>query len=105
MERTLIANLGSRIGEKVHIAGWVHNFRRLSKFGFLLLRDASGIAQIVVEKEQLEGLAAVLDESVLEIEGLVVAEKNAASGYEIHQPVITVLSPVTEAVPFPINKA
>ena len=105
MERTLIANLGSRIGEKVHIAGWMHNFRRLSKFGFLLLRDASGIAQIVVEKEQLEGLAAVLDESVLEIEGLVVAEKNAASGYEINQPVITVLSPVTEAVPFPINKA
>ena len=105
MERTLIANLGPRVGEKVLIAGWMHNFRRLSKFGFLLLRDASGIAQIVVEKDQLDSLAAIQDESVLQVEGLVVAEKNAASGYEIHQPVITIISPVTEAVPFPINKA
>ena len=105
MERTLIANLGQRVGERVLIAGWMHNFRRLSKFGFLLLRDASGIVQVVVEKDQLDSLAAIQDESVLQVEGVVVAEKNAASGHEIHQPIITIVSPVTETVPFPINKA
>ncbi|HKV91299.1 MAG TPA: aspartate--tRNA(Asn) ligase [Candidatus Angelobacter sp.] len=106
MERTRIVNLSSRIGEKVLIAGWMHNFRRLAKFGFLLLRDVSGIAQILVEeKDQLDALGAIQTESVLQVEGLVVAEKNAASGYEIHAPVITIVSPVTAVAPFPINKA
>ncbi len=106
MERTLITNLNSCIGEKVRIAGWMHNFRRLSKFGFLLLRDATGIVQIVVEaKDQLDFLVGISEESVLQIEGRVAAEKNVASGYEIHEPLITVISPVTEVAPFPINKA
>src|SRR5437870_331320 len=106
MERTLVENLGQHIGERVRIAGWMHNFRRLSKIGFLLLRDVTGIAQIVVDtKEQLEALAAIQDESVLEVEGVVVAQSNAPDGYEIHQAIVTVVSPVTEVVPFPINKA
>jgi len=105
MQRTLVANLAQHIGERVRIAGWMHNVRRLSKFAFLLLRDVSGIGQAVVDtKEQLDLLSTLQDESVLEVEGLVVSEKNAPNACEIHEARVTVVSPVTEVVPFPINK-
>jgi nondiscriminating aspartyl-tRNA synthetase len=106
MNRTPIAELNRHLNQTVRISGWMHNFRRLSKFGFLLLRDVTGVAQIVVTaKDQLDALAALQDESVLEIEGTVVVEKNAPLGYEIHEPSLVIVSPVTEVVPFPINKA
>jgi nondiscriminating aspartyl-tRNA synthetase len=106
MQRTYVADLHQHIGERVSLSGWMHNFRRLSKFGFLLLRDVTGIGQAVVDtKEQLEVLASLQDESVLELEGLVVSEKNAPNACELHNVVIKVVSPVNEVVPFPINKA
>jgi len=106
MERIYARHLPSHVGEEIRIAGWMHNLRRLGKFAFLLLRDASGIAQVIVDSpDQLKILNDVQDESVLAIDGKVVAEKNAPSGFEIHNPRITVLSPVNEVVPFPINKS
>lgn len=105
MERTLVAQLGEREGQEVLLSGWMHTIRRLSKFAFLLIRDASGVAQVIVDsKEQLSLLAELQDESVLEVVGTVVAEPNAPNGFEIHKPRIRLLSPVRDVVPFPINK-
>ena len=98
------SELQHHIGERVTVAGWVHNLRLLGRANFLLLRDATGIAQVFmdkVERQQAEGL---LPESVVEIEGTIVAEAQARGGVEVHQPEIRVLSPVTEGLPFPINK-
>jgi nondiscriminating aspartyl-tRNA synthetase len=98
------SELQHHIGERVTVAGWVHNLRLLGRANFLLLRDATGIAQVFmdkVERQQAEGL---LPESVVEIEGTVVAEAQARGGVEVHQPVIRLLSPVLEGLPFPINK-
>lgn len=106
MKRTLVADLPSTAGNEVQIAGWMHTVRRVGKLAFLLLRDVSGIGQVVVDsKEQLDLLSKLGDESVLEIQGTVVAEKQAPGGFEIHGPRIRVLSPVTDPMPFPINKA
>jgi len=106
MKRTFVADLPSNAGRAVLVAGWMHTVRRVGKLAFLLLRDVSGIGQIVVDsKEQLDLLSGLQDESVLEIEGTVVAERQAPGGFEIHSPRMRVLSPVTDPVPFPINKA
>ena len=48
VDRIWTADLGGHVGERVRLAGWVHRVRRLSKFSFLILRDASGLAQIVL---------------------------------------------------------
>ena len=104
MERIFGSELGQRVGERVRLAGWLHNLRALGKLNFLTLRDASGIVQIVLTKAELDQLGGALPESVLEVEGVVVAEPQAPGGFELHSPAITVLNRVAEALPFPINK-
>ncbi len=106
MERVYARDLRSHVGEEIRIAGWMHNVRRLGKFAFLLLRDVSGIAQVIVDsQDDLKLLNQLQDESVLGIEGTVVAEKNAPGGFELHKPRIELLSRVEVVAPFTINKA
>jgi nondiscriminating aspartyl-tRNA synthetase len=45
-ERVPCAALADHAGRRVLLAGWLHRWRRLSQVGFLVLRDASGLAQI-----------------------------------------------------------
>lgn len=104
MERIYASELGEKIGQEVRVAGWVHNLRRLGKVNFLTVRDRSGIFQVFLTKPEAEQLDDVLPESVIELTGLVVAQPQAPDGYEIHQPAITVLSRVTEGLPFSINQ-
>ena len=51
MERTLAADLSAHVGQRVRLAGWVHHQRQLAQVAFLLLRDRSGVAQVVVTDE------------------------------------------------------
>ena len=48
MERTWTVDLGSRAGEVVLLKGWLHRLRILSSVTFLVLRDARGLAQVVI---------------------------------------------------------
>jgi nondiscriminating aspartyl-tRNA synthetase len=104
VQRLLGSQIGHHVGERVRLAGWVHNVRLLGAANFLRLRDASGVSQAFFQKHEAEQLAGLLPESVVEVEGTVVAEAQAPGGFELHQPKVTVLSPVTEGLPFPINK-
>jgi nondiscriminating aspartyl-tRNA synthetase len=106
MQRIPTKELKEHLDERIKIAGWIHGLRQLSKVNFLLLRDATGFAQVVVDsKPQMQMLSKLHMESVVEVEGKVVAEKNAPGGFEIHAPEIRVVSEVKDVVPFPINKA
>ena len=104
MERIYGAELGKYAGQKVKVAGWVHNLRKLGKVNFLTVRDVSGIFQVFLTKAEATQLEDLLPESVIEIIGDVVAEPQAAGGYEIHHPEITVLSRVAEGLPFSLNQ-
>jgi aspartyl-tRNA synthetase len=42
------------IGEKVRIAGWVHNYRDHGGIIFLDIRDHYGLTQVVIPEENLE---------------------------------------------------
>jgi nondiscriminating aspartyl-tRNA synthetase len=101
MERIWSTAIGAHVGERVRLAGWLHRLRQLSNVSFLILRDGKGLAQIVVEDSALaERLAAMNAETVLAVEGLVVAEAQAPGGVEIHQPSVEVLSPAVAPPPF-----
>jgi len=98
--RTLARELPQHIGEHVLLQGWLHHQRHLKAVDFLLLRDRSGIAQIVVEAPELrDTLAAMPHERVLEIRGNAVASPQAPHGVEIHDPQVTVLSEGSEEPP------
>ncbi len=101
MERILASELPAHAGERVCLQGWLHRLRRLSEVTFLVLRDASGLAQVVVHDRALdESLAALNAESVLTVEGLAVAMPQAPGGVELHEPSIDLIAPAAEPPPF-----
>ena len=60
MERIVTTELATQAGRRVRLAGWVHHVRHLRAVTFLILRDGSGLAQIVVEEAAAAGLTDVL---------------------------------------------
>ncbi len=99
--RIWTTSFAAQAGQTVRLAGWLHRLRRLSGVSFLLLRDGWGVAQIVIEDPStVELLAALHNEAVLSVTGVAVAAPQAPGGVEVRDPVIEVLSPAHEALPF-----
>lgn len=97
--------LREHIGQRVVVHGWLHNLRALGRINFILVRDGHGIAQAVTQDENvLIALRGARDESVIAVEGVVVAEAQAPGGFELHDITLRVIAPVTETLPFPLNK-
>lgn len=100
-ERVWSTEVGEHVGEEVRLAGWLHRFRRLSHVSFLIVRDAWGLAQVVVEEGALvERLAKLHHESVIEVTGVAAANAQAPGGVEVTRPRVTVLSEASAATPF-----
>ncbi len=105
MERIYTTQIRAHAGERVRLAGWLYALRRMGGINFLVLRDVRGTAQIVVDTpEALASLEGLLPETVLAVEGVVVSEPQAPGGFELHEPALEILSPVRDALPFPLNK-
>ncbi|HEX2848959.1 MAG TPA: aspartate--tRNA(Asn) ligase [Acidimicrobiales bacterium] len=105
MERVLAAELPEHVGERVRMAGWVHHQRHLAQVAFLLLRDRSGIAQVVITDESTRTeSSALVGETVVELEGTVIANEQAPTGFEVVDPAIEVLVEPVEAPPFELRR-
>ncbi len=105
MQRIYTTEIAAHVGERVRLAGWLHTLRRLGGINFLVLADGRGMAQCVVDTPQaLAGLDGLLPETVLAVEGVVVAEPQAPGGFELRAPAFEILSPVRDGLPFPLNK-
>jgi len=105
MERTRTTQASTQVGERVQLAGWMHNWRDMGKFGFLVLRDGAGTFQAVLDDAtEIEKLKGLQYESVLQIEGIVAPEPRAPAGAELHDCKVEVIAPVLEPLPFEINK-
>jgi nondiscriminating aspartyl-tRNA synthetase len=102
MQRIWARELAAHAGERVRLAGWVHRQRRLGRIGFLVVRDATGLAQVVVdEPDSAPELAA---ESVVEIEGEATAAPQAPGGVEVHDPRIRVLAEAESPPPLELYR-
>ena len=91
MSRVLTSQLARHVGESVSVSGWLHRWRPMGGFGFLVVRDRTGTAQVVVDSPEM--LDSVYAESVVRVEGVVVSEPKAPGGIEIHHAQVTVVSP------------
>jgi nondiscriminating aspartyl-tRNA synthetase len=89
VQRTLSSELPSRIGETVTIAGWVHRVRQLKSVSFLIVRDRSGLAQVVMPPSLTGEIG---EESVVEVTGTVIANAAAPSGVELSDAQVRVVS-------------
>jgi len=90
MQRTLCSDLPTTTpGETVRLQGWVHRRRELATVAFLVVRDRSGLAQVVVR----DGSALPPEETTVEVVGTATANPQAPGGIELTDPVVT---PLTE---------
>jgi nondiscriminating aspartyl-tRNA synthetase len=97
--RVLAKDLPNCVEKKVLVRGWLNNLRLLGKLGFLLLRDRSGLVQVVIEnKEELQKISSLQPGSILTISGKVVSSHSAYK-VEIVEPNITVENPIQEVSP------
>ncbi|RIK30140.1 MAG: aspartate--tRNA(Asn) ligase, partial [Chloroflexi bacterium] len=107
LPRIRTTEISAHMGERVRLLGWIHNLRRLGGVNFLIVRDGWGAVQAVTEEEATLGLllgGELGPESVVALEGTVVAEPQAPGGYELHQPHVEVITPVREPLPVVISK-
>lgn len=105
MKRTLTKEIKGCLGERVIIQGWIQALRDQGSIKFLIVRDISGLIQVVVSKEDKEVFLACKEltlESVVEIEGLVKEEKQAPGGVEIKAQSITLLSSADSGLPIQV---
>ena len=101
------------VGQKVVLAGWYENIRRVSKnLGFVVLRDYYGTTQIVPETEEMmEVFLSVNCESTLLVEGVVRERSNKnpkipTGDIEVVPEKVTVLGKcIYNELPFEINRS
>jgi nondiscriminating aspartyl-tRNA synthetase len=99
ISRVLAADVPKHVGRRIRIAGWVHRRRELKSVTFLVVRDRSGLVQVVPA-----GPAGHTEESVISVEGLVTANDQAPGGAEVTGPVITPLAEPAQAPPFDLYR-
>lgn len=101
MQRTLTAQLPSTApGTRVRVEGWTHRRRTLATVTFLILRDRTGLAQVVVKDPDTVAQAAALgEETVVSVEASLVENPSAPGGVELVEPAITPLSDPAETPP------
>lgn len=105
--RIFVRELSLHLGQEVIIAGWLHNLRDLKNFGFAIVRDCTGLAQVVLEAAHLAQLKGLQLETVIKVTGVVKEKKSkdpSVKEVEVQCVHLEILSPVVETIPVEIAK-
>jgi nondiscriminating aspartyl-tRNA synthetase len=83
--RTLIADLPEKVGQQATVRGWVQAIRDQKSVQFVIVRDETGLAQVVLGKadppsELNERVSALTAESAVTIQGTVAADERVKLG-------------------------
>jgi nondiscriminating aspartyl-tRNA synthetase len=105
VQRILSTQLSAHVGKTVRVAGWIHRRRRLKSVAFLILRDASGLTQVVVSDHATRAhLDTLPEETTVAVVGTVAGQPSAPGGVEITSPVIEALTDPAEPAPFDLYR-
>ncbi|MBU2552197.1 MAG: asparagine--tRNA ligase, partial [Proteobacteria bacterium] len=84
----MIKRVGDHVGREVTLKGWLYSKRSSGKIRFLVVRDGSGLIQVVMSRGEIP--AEVFDlydqltqESSLAVTGRVCEEPRAPGGFEL----------------------
>lgn len=108
MERTLVQDAREKIGEVVALRGFVQAVRNQKAVQFIILRDHTGLIQIVAERSEANAglndrVAGLTRESAVQATGLVVHNPNVRLGQlEVQLKTLSVESPSDETLPIDI---
>lgn len=106
LQRTYIKNLKKHIGEEVLIKGSIYALRAQSSVSFIVLRDITGTAQVVIVKNSTPDIFNLVKslslETAISVQGIVKAEDKAPNHVEIEASSISVISPSLPELPIPV---
>jgi nondiscriminating aspartyl-tRNA synthetase len=88
----------------VRLNGWLQHRRELSNVTFVILRDATGAAQIAMPSVGAAAVSALQNESAIEVIGTAVADDRAPGGVEVRDAVITAIASATRVPPFELGR-
>lgn len=77
------------VGKKVYLRGWIYRRSAVGGKAFVLLRDSTGVVQVVVDKNKVgkEIVKTIKDiglEASVRLSGIVVKQPRSPTGYEVH---------------------
>lgn len=105
MKRTLVRDLPQKLEQVVTVQGWLHKRRLLGGLNFLVVRDRTGVVQVLVEdKSEVEKLRGLQVGTVLAVTGAVFSDERAPGGVELHEPRLVVMVPVIDEPLIEIDK-
>jgi nondiscriminating aspartyl-tRNA synthetase len=105
-QRVLAADMPAHSGERVTVAGWLHRKRVLKAVTFLIIRDRSGLAQVVMTADEANASRAadLPEETVLAVNGTVTMNSQAPGESELTAPILRSLSEPAEPPPFDLYR-
>lgn len=85
MERTLVRDAREKVGELIALQGFVQTVRNQKAVQFIILRDHTGLIQVVAERSEAnstlnETIAQLTRESAIQVTGVVVNNPNVKLG-------------------------
>jgi len=107
MPYILLKDIDQYLDQEVLLKGWVFNFRSSGKISFIQFRDGTGQIQGVAVKNEIgddlwENIIKIVDETSVEMSGLVKQEPRSPYGYEMQVKDLKIIqAPVEE---YPIAK-
>ena len=111
MQRTSVHELARHVGESVTVRGWVHAIRDQKSMQFLIVRDETGLVQVVAPKQDPPSelnreLSALSPESAVSVTGTVVADERVKlGGIELRLAQLQVDSPAEPELPVAADSA
>jgi nondiscriminating aspartyl-tRNA synthetase len=105
VKRVQIADLSEHVGQVVDLQGWVQAVRDQKRVQFVILRDRTGMAQIVLEKpeqptELNDAVSALTPESAVSLRGEVIADPRVKlGGVEVRLQDLGVQAPAEPELP------
>jgi nondiscriminating aspartyl-tRNA synthetase len=105
-----LEELPQHAGKLIEVQGHIQTMRMLGQIAFILLRDQTGMVQVIVERPELLFIAKTLsNETTVRVKGLVVSQpgkpgKAEKENFEIQATEITPLSETAEPLPIEISK-
>lgn len=101
-KRVTINKLDNLLNKEVTVGGWIHSIRNQGKVSFILLRDRSGIVQIVTEGKVVKAND-LRNETVIYVTGKVIEDERAERGIEIKLKEVEVISRPVKPLPILVN--
>ena len=102
LAKDVAAALGS--GNEIELSGWVHRIRDMGGITFVVLRDRSGIVQLVFDEQfPFPSNPPLTPESVINVRGIPALNEKAPGGTELRVRNVTILSQAAGDLPFQVN--